>query len=152
MEGEELIQAARAAIQDQGVAVAVRRAPALDRDVPRDWVRPAVALVGVVERDAHLALAALDDGDRDPDRSARPEARAEVGMDRLVEPDRADDGVGVRCDRQTVDALVPRIRLREDRATRRRRMTERLRSVAAEEEREGDDCDESGPHPPSIGR
>ena len=84
IEGEELVEPAAVAVDDQRVPVAVRVAAALDRDVRRDRVRAPIRLAGVLERDAGLRLRAADDRDRDPDRPAFPEAGAEVGVHRVV--------------------------------------------------------------------
>src|SRR6266540_5233993 len=62
-----------------------------------------------------------DDVERDPDLAAVVQARAEVGVEPDIGADRADDRVRVRRDGQRVDPLVPRVRLREDRAARRTR-------------------------------
>ena len=110
VEGEELVELAAVAVDDQRVPVAVRAAAALDRDVRRDRVRALVRLVRVLERDARLRLRAADDRDRDPDRPALPEPGAEVGVHVVVDADRRDDPGGVGSDRQLVDALVPRAR------------------------------------------
>ena len=67
-------------VDDDRVPVAGRGAPALDLDAARDRIRPAVGLVGVLEGDARLALLLADDRDRDPDRRALPQPRAEVGV------------------------------------------------------------------------
>ena len=86
---EQLVEPARAALDQQRVAVPVGVAPALDVDAARDRVADAVRLVRVGERHA-LARGALGyDVVRDPDRPALVRARAEVGVQALVEPDRA---------------------------------------------------------------
>ena len=88
VEGEQLVELAAVAVDDQRVPVAVRAAAALDRDVRRDRVRALVRLVRVLERDAGLRLRAADDRDRDPDRPAFPEPGAEVGVHVVVDADR----------------------------------------------------------------
>ena len=81
---------------------------------------PLVALVGVVERDANLRLAASEttvtgipigapSQSPEPKSACMPVARA----------DRSDDRRRVARDRQRVDALVPRVGRREDPALRR---------------------------------
>ena len=57
-----------------------------------------------------------DDGDRDPDRAAVPEPGAEVGMHGLRRADRGDRRCRPGGNGQRVDAPVPRVVGREDRA------------------------------------
>jgi hypothetical protein len=77
---EELVEPARLGVDDHRVAVAVGGGAALDCDVVRDRIRPWVALVCVVEVDDREGRRRVDDGDRDADGPAVPEARTEVGM------------------------------------------------------------------------
>ena len=86
----QLVEPARAPVDEDRVPVACRVRAALDLDVLRDRVADAVGLVGVRERDARARRRARDDVERDPDRPAVPRARAEVRVDGRVEPDRAD--------------------------------------------------------------
>ena len=132
-EREELVELAAVAVDDQRVPVAVGVAAALDRDVRRNRVRTGVGLVGILERDARPRLRGADDGDRDPDRPALVEPGAEVGVEVVVEPDRRDDPFGVSRDGQAIDALVPRVRGRED-GTRGRLGKPRSRRCATEGE------------------
>jgi hypothetical protein len=89
---EQLVQPARAALDEQGVPVAA----ALDPHAAGDRVAHAVGLGGVVEPHAAALRPAVDDRERDPDRLPLPAARAEIGVHVVVEPDRSHDGVGVR--------------------------------------------------------
>ncbi len=124
------------------MAISVGLTPALDLDARRDGIRPAIALVGVLEPDANLGLPPPDDRDRDSDRRLLPEPGAEVGMQSLVRADRADDSVRVGGDRQAVDALVPRVRRREDGTPGRRGVTQRLRRPSAYEQGQADEGEE----------
>ena len=132
IERVELVEAARRAVDDQRVPVARGGAAALDLHVAGNGVRATIGFVGVLERDAAPGLTAPDDGDRDPDRSAIPEAGAEVCVEAGACSDRVDDLRGVRRDRTRVDSLVPGIRLREDRAARRAREAKRACGRASE--------------------
>src|SRR5207249_5879487 len=91
IERVQLVEAARRAVDADRVPIPVRLAAALDRDVRGDRVRPAVALLRVLEPHAHLRLRAADDGDRDPDRRTVPEARAEIRVEPGRGADRGDD-------------------------------------------------------------
>src|SRR5262249_62192086 len=102
----ELVEAAARPVHDQDVVIRA----ALDLRVRRNRIRPLVALVRVLETDVGLRRRTGDDVVRDADRAPLPEAGAEVGVHRVVDPDRADDPGRARCDRQLVDALVPRVR------------------------------------------
>ena len=73
--GVQLVQPAAVAVDDDHVAVAVRRAAALDGRLARDRVAPAVGLVRVVERDGHPLLAPAHGRERDADRPRRRTGR-----------------------------------------------------------------------------
>ena len=90
---EQLVEPAGAAVDQQRVPVAVRVAAALDVDAARDRVAHAVGLVRVLEAHARARRALADDVVGDPDRAALVGARAEVGVQAVVEPDRGDDRV-----------------------------------------------------------
>jgi hypothetical protein len=74
MEVEELVEGARVALDEDRVPVAVGVRTAFDLHVPRDRIRAGVALLVVVEGDGEGRLRRVDDGDRNPDRPAVPEA------------------------------------------------------------------------------
>ncbi len=134
----QLVEPARALVHQDRVPVARRLRASLDVDVPRDRVADAVGLVGVLERDAMEGRRSRHHVERDPDRTAVPLAGAEVGVDRCVEPDRGDQLGGVGGDGKLVDALVPRVVRREDRAMPRGGEAQRVRRRPGEEqEREG---------------
>ena len=137
VQGVQLVELARVTVEDQGVPVAVGdRGLALDRDVRRDRIRALVALVGVFERDARLGrLLPVHHDVRDPDARAVPQPRAEVGVNRRVEPDRGDQGSRVRGDRKRVHRLIPDARRGEDRAA-----AERRRGGCASGEGDGGEC------------
>ena len=97
----------------------------------------AVGLVGVVERDLRARRLLRDDVERDADRLAVVEAGAEVGMQSDRGADRLDHLRGVRGDRQSVDALVPRVRRGEDRALRCGRQSKCVRRGNADQHRAG---------------
>src|SRR5436190_8681257 len=122
LQAAELVQAARALVEQQRVVVA----PALDVDALRDRVADVVALVAVLEGDARAARLARDDVERDPDRLPLPEARPEVGVQAGVRADRGDDRGGALRDGQAVDSPVPRVRAREDRTARSGGNAERM--------------------------
>ena len=105
---------------------------------------PAVRLVRVEERDAHALLGSGDDRDRDPDRRSFPEPGPEVGVERRVGADRADDLGRARRDGQPVDALVPRVRRREH-GTAGRAGHPRAGRDREEPDRKGDDGERSHP-------
>ena len=108
----ELVEAAVAAVDDQHVRVGA----ALDLRVLRDRVADVVGFGAVpIERHVLSPLRAADDVDRD----AVPLVGAEVGVHDVAAPDRVDHGAGVSGGGQRIDALVPHVRLRKDRAARR---------------------------------
>ncbi len=133
VEREELVELAGVAVDDQCMAIAVRAIPAFDRHAAGNGVRAAVGLARVLERDPRLGCAPADDGDRDPDRSALPQARAEVRVQASLGADRADDRGRVRRDREPVDAAVPGIGLGKDRAARCGRHAQSLGRRAAQQ-------------------
>jgi len=134
LERAELVEAAGVPVDQQCVMVA----PALDMGVPRDRVADAVALVGVLERDAGAGGRAANDVEREADRRALPEARAEVGVQAGAGADRRDDRGGALRHPEPVDALVPGVGCREDRTARRGGQPERVRRGARAAERGGD--------------
>ncbi len=79
-------------------------------------IRPAIRLGRVVEGQPSLRLRPGNDRDRDADRVSFPEAGAEVGVHVLAGADRGHDLRRTLRHRQPVDALIPGIRGREDRA------------------------------------
>jgi len=76
---ERLVQLAAAPVDEDRVPVPVGSPATLDPGVAAQRVAHLVALAGVVESHRHLAVAAADDGDRDPvRRRLGAEAGAEV--------------------------------------------------------------------------
>ena len=109
--GEQLVELAVVAVDHEDVAVATRAGP-LDLRVRRDRVADVVGLVVVVEADGR----ARRRGGHDLVRDAVAGVRAEVHVQPAIEPDRADVGRRLGVERQRVDALVPDVAGREDRA------------------------------------
>ena len=146
-EPAELVEPARVPVEEQRVMVA----SVLDVNPLRDRVTHAVALVRVLEQDPCPRRVASDHVERDPDRAAVPGSGAEVGVKPGVEPDRADQRPGIRCDRQLVDAPVPGVRLREDGAARRAGQSERGRGTGQSGDENGCGEDVDGSHTAYIG-
>ena len=117
----DLVELAGVAVDHQHVAVAARLRPTLDRRVRAQRVAAPVGLAGVLEPERDPARVPVHHLVGNADRPALVEARAEVGVEAGVAPDRRDDRGGVRQDRQFVDAPVPRVVRREHRAPRRAR-------------------------------
>ena len=86
--------------------VAIRIGAALDWRVGGDRIGARIAFLGVFERDRHFLLVAADHDVRDTDRHSLPLA-AEIGMQRLVQPDPGEDRFGVWIDRRAGNVLVP---------------------------------------------
>ncbi len=141
--GEELVEAAGPALDDQRVPVRA----ALDRRPRVERVRAAVALVGVGEPDVRLRVTAPHDVEREPVRG-RPEVRVQVrgarvgrtqpGLAQLVDRKRRPHACS-RCSSpgrpgSSSPGSVRRRRRRErpsNRRGRRRRAPSRRRSVCA---------------------
>ena len=118
---EQLVEPARAALDEQQVTVAA----ALDLRSRRDRIRALVGLARVLERDPRLLRVLGHDLERDADPAA-----AEVRVHGVVETDRADHRVRAGPRRRSVDALVPRAGGREDHAARDRGGGEHPRILA----------------------
>ena len=103
------------------MAVAVGIGAALDVDAVRKGIGTRVALVVVLEVDGRKGGGRVDDGDRDADRAAVPEPRAEVGVEAEARADRANDPAGVLPHGQVIHPLVPDVRAGEDGAAGRSR-------------------------------
>src|SRR6185312_6476411 len=115
--GEELVQLAAIAIDDQHVPIAAGRGAPFDRRVGRHRVRPGVALVGVIEADRDAGLAARNDDERYAVRRAVIDG-AEIRMHRLRRAYGRDIGGGIAVDRQRIDGDVPDVIRREHRTHR----------------------------------
>ncbi len=150
LETAELVEAAGALVEQQRVMVA----SAFDVHALRDRVSDMIALVAVLERDSRTAGLLRDHVEWDSDLRAFPEARAEVRVEARRGADRVDDRCGVARDRELVDALVPRVRLREDRTAWGRGNPERERGAAGARKRQDDDGNGGGSssHAVAIGR
>src|SRR5439155_2211998 len=146
-EPAELVEAAGIAIDEQRMVVA----SVLDVNPFRDRVADSIALVCVLERDLRPWRLAGDNVERDSDRAAVPGSGAEVGVQAGVEPDRADQGRGIRCDGQLADGSIPRVRLRKDGAARRGGQSEGGRRARQRGDEKGCGEDGDGPHSVSIG-
>jgi hypothetical protein len=108
--GEQLVQPARASLDDQRVPIRT----ALDRRSRVERIGAGVALGGVGEPNMHLWVAPSHDVDRESVRG-RPEVRMEVRRPRVG---RTKPRVAQLVNRQRVDPRVPDVRCREDPATR----------------------------------
>ena len=108
--GEELVQAAGVAVEQQHVAVGA----ALDARRGRNRVADAVGFAGVVERHRPPRGGPGDDVDRD---AVAPPV-AEVRVEAVVEADRAHQPRRVGMARQRVDRRVPDVARGQDRAAR----------------------------------
>ena len=146
----ELVEPAGVAVDDQGVTVTVGGSPSFDAHTGRNRIRPSVGLVCVRERHLGLALRLADDGDRDPDRAAFPEARPEVRVHRLRRADRRHRRTRSRGHGKGVDAAVPRVVGGEERARLCRR--ERRPPGGGNSNRCDDGCDNGDePHGEGLG-
>jgi hypothetical protein len=85
------------------VPVSLGGRPFLDRGIGGDWVRPGVALVGVVKCDGDKGLVARNNDVWNPVVGIR----SEVGMEPGVQTNAGQQVVGVRVDRTVGDNLVP---------------------------------------------
>ena len=126
----QLVEPARVAVDDQRVPVARRprrrrcagsgTGPCRSRRRSRSSTRERGVCAALTTSNG-MPIGRRPTG---PSRS-RDEAPCRAPIERMIASEFARD-------RQLVDALVPRVRLREDRATRRARHAERLRRRAAE--------------------
>src|SRR5207302_4136816 len=109
----EFVEPAGTGVDDEHVPVAAGVRAALDEGVARDRVRAAVGVLGVVEGDRYLGLAAGDVGDRDADRAAVPDPGTEVRLEAGGGAHGPDERGTVALNRKAGDLGVPDVGRRE---------------------------------------
>jgi len=105
--GIQFVELARAASEEEDVAVTAALLAAFDGDVGWNGVWSGVAFVGVVEVYGDESLVAGDDGVGDADGLVVVQAGAEVGMETVIEADALDEVGRVGVNRQLRDVGVP---------------------------------------------